>query len=94
MSTLCLRDTLLTRLSCEADRHVFICVDPQQLILHSMVLNPHPGLADHLLLRVLLNDGFLHHSRQDERELTKRKPDREKKKQNEWIIFLTETFHS
>lgn len=39
-------------------------------------VNSHPGHADHLLLRVSLDDGLLHHCGQDERELTKGEPEK------------------
>lgn len=41
-----------------------------------MHVNSHPGHADHLLLRVSLDDGLLHHCGQDERELTEGEPEK------------------
>ena len=53
-------------------RHVCVyCVHP----FCTTCVVSHPGLTDHLLLRVFLDDGFLHHRREDEGELTKGKPD-------------------
>lgn len=45
--------------------------------LHGLgVWTSYPGLTDHLLLRVFLDDGFLHHSRKDEGKLTEGKPEK------------------
>ena len=46
------------------------------------VCESHPGLTDHLLLRVFLDDGFLHHRWEDEGKLTERKPAEEMWKVN------------
>lgn len=38
-------------------------------------MKSHPGHADHLLLRVSLDDGFLHNGGQDEWELAEGEPE-------------------
>lgn len=50
-----------------------------------MHVNSHPGHADHLLLRVSLDDGLLHHCGQDERELTEGEPE---KNIDQKLLFL------
>lgn len=50
-----------------------------------MHVNSHPGHADHLLLRVSLDDGLLHHCGQDERELTEGEPE---KNTDQKLLFL------
>lgn len=54
-----------------------------------MHVNSHPGHADHLLLRVSLDDGLLHHCGQDERELTEGEPE---KNIDQKLLFWGEEF--